>query len=202
MHIPPITLTGRVVRLEPLAESHIPDLTIAAADESIWRYMRYGNITTEQQMRGWVQSMLAEQARGTDLPFAVVHIESGRAIGATRYLNISPQNLALEIGGTWYAVPYQRSAVNTECKYLLLEHAFERLGCIRVQFKTDPRNQRSQRALERIGAVKEGLLRKHMVLPDGFIRDSIFYSIIDTEWPTVKTDLEVKLGYHPPAYES
>jgi RimJ/RimL family protein N-acetyltransferase len=202
MNIHPITLTGRVARLEPLSESHIPDLTIAAGDESIWRFMVYGNITTEEKMRGWVQFLLAEGARGTDLSFAVLHIESGRAIGVTRYLNINSPDRALEIGGTWYAVAYQRTAINTECKYLLLEHAFERLGCVRVQFKTDARNQTSQRAIERIGAVKEGVLRKHVVLPDGFIRDSIFYSIIDSEWPTVKAGLEARLGFTPPAYKA
>lgn len=198
MNVQPITLTGRFVRLEPLTENHVPDLTVAAGDESIWRYMVYGTVTNQEQMRAWVQSMLEEQARGTDLPFAVIHLESGHAIGATRYLNIAPPNLAIEIGGTWYAVAHQRTAVNTECKYLLLRHAFEELGCVRVQLKTDTRNLRSQHAIERLGAVKEGVLRKHMILPDGFIRDSIFYSILDTEWPTVKANLVAKLGYHPP----
>jgi len=197
MNIQPVTLTGRVVRLEPLSESHIPDLTVAASDESIWRYMRYGTVTNQEQMLGWVQAVLAEQARGTDLPFAVIHLESNRAVGATRYPNIDPPNLALEIGGTWYAVAYQRTAVNTECKYLLLQYAFEELACMRVQLKTDARNLRSQRAIERLGAVKEGVLRKHMLLPDGFIRDSVFYSILDTEWPTVKANLAARLGYHP-----
>ena len=198
MNIQPVTLNGRIVRLEPLSESHIPDLTIAASDESIWRYMRYGTVTNQEQMRAWVHYLFDESARGTDLPFTVIHLESNRAIGATRYLNIDPPNLTLEIGGTWYAVAYQGTDVNTECKYLLLRHAFETLGCMRVQFKTDSRNLRSQRAIERLGAVKEGLLRKHMLLPDGFIRDSVFYSILDTEWPTVKSKLAVRLGYPPP----
>lgn len=198
MNVQPITLTGHVVRLEPLTENHVPDLTVAAGDESIWRHMIYGTVTNQEQMRAWVQSMLAKQVRGSDLPFAVVHLESGRAVGATRYLNIDPPNLAIEIGGTWYAIAYQRTAVNTECKYLLLRHAFEDMGYVRVQLKTDARNLRSQRAIERLGAVKEGILRKHMILPDGFIRDSVFYSILDTEWPAVKADLAAKLGYHPP----
>jgi len=141
-------------------------------------------------MRSWVLDLLDRQTKGTDLPFTVIHLDSGRAIGATRYLNIRPQDRALEIGGTWYAVEFQRTAVNTECKYLLLKHAFEGLKCIRVQFKTDLRNERSQRALERIGAVKEGILRSHMITPDGYIRDSVFYSILASEWPLVRARLE------------
>ena len=193
MKIQTIILTGKVVRLEPLSESHVPDLTISGQDESIWQYMLYNTIHTEQQMRSWVLDLLDRQTKGTDLPFTVIHLDSGRAIGATRYLNIRPQDRALEIGGTWYAVEFQRTAVNTECKYLLLKHAFEGLKCIRVQFKTDLRNERSQRALERIGAVKEGILRSHIITPDGFIRDSVFYSVLGSEWPVVKARLEEKL---------
>jgi RimJ/RimL family protein N-acetyltransferase len=183
-----------VVRLEPLTEAHVPDLAIAGQDESIWRYMRYGNVCTEELMRAWVLELLELQAVGTDLPFAVIHLESGRAIGSTRYLEIHREDRGLEIGGTWYAVAHQRTVVNTECKYLLLRHAFETLGCIRVQFKTDLRNERSQRAIERIGAVREGLLRNHMILPNGIVRHSVYYSIIDSEWPQVKAILEQMLG--------
>ena len=193
MEVQPIILGGKVVRLEPLSESHVPDLTISGQDESIWQYMLYNTIRTEQQMHSWVLDLLDRQTKGTDLPFAVIHLESGKVIGATRYLNIRPQDQALEIGGTWYSVEFQRTAVNTECKYLLLKHAFEGLKCIRVQFKTDLRNERSQRALERIGAVKEGILRSHMITPDGYIRDSVFYSILASEWPVVKARLEEKL---------
>ena len=195
MDIHPIALMGRVVRLEPLSEAHVPDLTIAGADESIWRYMVYGGVGGKAQMREWVREILSRQARGTDLPFAVIHLGSGRAIGSTRYLDIQPQHRGLEIGGTWYGVAYQRSAVNTECKYLLLRHAFEVLGCLRVQLKTDLRNERSQRAIERIGAVREGVLRNHMLLPDGHVRSSVYYSLLNLEWPAVKATLEEKLGY-------
>ena len=195
MEIHPITLMGRVVRLEPLSEAHVPDLTMAGADESIWRYMVYGGVGGQAQMREWVREILSRQARGTDLPFAVIHLGSGRAIGSTRYLDIQPQHRGLEIGGTWYGVAYQRSAVNTECKYLLLQHAFEVLGCLRVQLKTDLRNERSQRAIERIGAVREGVLRNHMLLPDGHVRSSVYYSLLNLEWPAVKAKLEEKLGY-------
>jgi RimJ/RimL family protein N-acetyltransferase len=192
--IPPLTLNGRVVRLEPLNEAHVPDLFRAGNDESIWLYMRYGQMQSEEDMRAWVRMILDAQARGTDLPFAVIHLATGRAIGCTRYLEIEPQNRSLEIGGTWYGVAYQRTAVNTECKYLLLKYAFEELGCIRVQFKTDQRNERSQRALERIGAMREGILRDHVILPDGFVRSSVYYSILAREWPDVKIKLIEKLG--------
>ncbi len=193
MNIQPITLTGRVVRLEPLSEAHIPDLTIAAQDENIWRFMLYGNIQTQAQMRAWVQDILGRQARGTDLPFAVIYLESDQAIGATRYLDIRQSDRGLEIGGTWYAPAFQHTSVNTECKFMLLKHAFEDLGCVRVQFKTDLRNERSQRAIERLGAVKEGILRNHIITPEGYLRSSVYYSILDSEWPVVKVRLEEKL---------
>lgn len=186
----PISLSGRVVRLEPLSEVHVPDLAIAGQDENIWRYMLYGNIQTEEHMRAWVLDMLARQACGADLPFAVIHLASQTAIGATRYLEIRPAHRGLEIGGTWYSPSFQRTAVNTECKYLLLRHAFETLGCLRVQLKTDLRNLRSQRAIERLGAVREGVFRKHMLTPQGTVRDTVFYSILDDEWPAVKQRLE------------
>lgn len=187
----PVTLIGHTIRLEPLTEAHIPDLAIAGKDEEIWHYMLYGPVINEKSMQLWVKDMLQRKARGTDLPFAVIHLGSGRAIGATRYMEIRPEHRGLEIGGTWYALAHQRTAVNTESKYLLLQHAFETLSCIRVQFKTDLRNERSQRALERIGAVWEGVLRNHMILGDGVYRHSVYYSILIEEWPSVKGKLEV-----------
>jgi RimJ/RimL family protein N-acetyltransferase len=190
MDIHPVTLTGEIVRLEPLARAHIPALWAAGCDPAIWRYMVYGTINSVQDMENWVEMLLARQADGTDLPFAVYHCQAGTIIGATRYLDIHPEHRGLEIGGTWYTPDFQRTAVNTECKYLLLKHAFEALGCVRVQFKTDSRNERSQKALERIGAVKEGILRNHIITPEGYVRDSVFYSIIDREWPVVKSHLE------------
>ena len=141
-------------------------------------------------MRNWVLDIRGRAEKGTDLPFAVIHLASGRVAGATRYLNIMPNDRGLEIGGTWYGTDFQRTPVNTECKYLLLTHAFETLKCIRVQLKTDKRNERSQRAIERLGAKKEGILRNHMILPDGRYRDSVFYSILDTEWADVKSNLK------------
>jgi RimJ/RimL family protein N-acetyltransferase len=190
MNIQPIMLDGRFVRLEPLTESHVRDLTAAGQDEAIWRYMPYGLIRTEEQMAAFVRNALAGQAQGTDLPFAVIHKDSGRAVGCTRYLAIERQHRGLEIGGTWYAAAHQRTGVNTECKFLLLRHAFETLGCLRVQLKTDLRNERSQRAIQRIGAVHEGILRKAVILPDGYVRSTVVYSILDEEWPEVKGLLE------------
>jgi RimJ/RimL family protein N-acetyltransferase len=193
MNITPITLIGRYVRLEPLAEAHVSDLSLVGLEPSLWRNMLYGEIDSEARMLGFVQDLLRRQAVGTDLPFAVIDLASGRAIGCTRFMDIQTRNRGAEIGGTWYGLAYQRTAANTECKYLLLRHAFETWGCIRVQLKTDRRNERSQRAIERIGAVREGILRNHMIRPDGTIRDSVYYSIIDREWPAVKARLEAML---------
>jgi RimJ/RimL family protein N-acetyltransferase len=194
MDIKPVTLTGRHVRLEPLAYSHVPDLTTAGTDPGIWQYIPYPPVHAEADMRAWVDDLLSRQAKGTDLPFAVVHQATGRAIGATRYLDIQRANRAVEIGGTWYAPEHQRTAANTEAKLLLLSYAFETLGCIRVQLKTDERNLRSQRAIERIGAVREGTLRHSVIMPDGFRRSSVEYSVLEAEWPMVKGKLETKLG--------
>jgi RimJ/RimL family protein N-acetyltransferase len=192
--VTPVILTGRHVRLEPMTEAHIPGLAEIGVGQAFWDFMLYGNMDTEEDMANWVRDILSRAEKGTDLPFVAIHLASGRVAGATRYLNIMPNDKGLEVGGTWYGTEFQRTAVNTECKYLLLKHAFEALGCIRAQLKTDLRNERSQRAIERIGAVKEGVLRNHMILPDGRIRHSVFYSILDTEWEEVKKRLEEMIG--------
>src|SRR5215213_9504814 len=194
MEVKPAVLTGNYVRLEPLTIAHAPALAEIGIGQTFWDFMLYGNINTVEDMHNWVLDILTRAEKGTDLPFVAIHLDSGRVAGATRYLNIMPQDRGLEIGGTWYGTEFQRTIVNTECKYLLLQHAFETLGCIRVQLKTDSRNERSQKAIERIGAMKEGVLRNHMILPDGRIRHSVFYSILDTEWPEVKNRLEAMLN--------
>ncbi len=186
----PITLEGRTVRLEPLSEAHAPGLAEVGLDPDIWRYMLYGDINTPEKLRGFVRDLLDRQARGTDLPFAVIHRETSKPVGCTRYMSIDMRNRGVEIGGTWYGAAYRRTGVNTECKYLLLRHAFEVWECIRVQLKTDLNNVRSQAAIERIGAVREGVLRNHMIRPDGTIRHSVMYSITDAEWRQVKPRLE------------
>jgi RimJ/RimL family protein N-acetyltransferase len=189
----PVTLAGNVVRLEPLSEAHVPGLTAVGSDDRIWRLMLYGKICNEADMRAWVLDMLSRQVAGTDLPFAVVHLASGRLAGATRFMEMRPEHKGLEIGGTWYGLEFQHTAVNTECKYLLLKYAFETLGCVRVQLKADARNERSIRAIERIGAVREGILRNHYILQDGKLRDSAYFSILDREWPGAKLRLEEML---------
>jgi RimJ/RimL family protein N-acetyltransferase len=194
LEVKPVTLQGKHVRLEPMTEAHILGLTEIGAGQTFWDFMVYGNINTEDDMRSWVMDLISRAEKGTDRPFVAIHLPSGHVAGATRYLNIMSKDRGLEIGGTWYGIEYQRSPVNTECKYLLLKHAFETLGCIRVQLKTDSRNERSQKAIERIGAKREGILRNHMILPDGRYRDSVFYSILDTEWGDVKKHLEEMLA--------
>jgi RimJ/RimL family protein N-acetyltransferase len=193
MEVKPVVLTGNHVRLEPLTEEHIPALAEIGIGQPFWHFMLYGDMNSVEDMQNWVRDILSRAEKGTDLPFVAIHLASGRVAGATRYLNIVPPDRGLEIGGTWYGPEFQRTVVNTECKYLLLRHAFETLGCIRVQLKTDLRNERSQRAIERIGAVREGVLRNHMILPDGYYRYSVLYSILDTEWPEVKKKLEEML---------
>jgi RimJ/RimL family protein N-acetyltransferase len=193
MEIKPVVLTGKHVRLEPMTLQHVESLATIGIGHAFWDFMVYGKMESVDDMRGWVMEVLARADKGTDLPFVAIHLASGRVAGATRYLNITPNDRGLEVGGTWYGIEFQRTAVNTECKYLLFKHAFETLGCIRVQLKTDSRNERSQKAIERIGAVKEGVLRNHMILPDGYFRDSVFYSVLDTEWEGVKKRLEEML---------
>jgi RimJ/RimL family protein N-acetyltransferase len=194
MEVKPVVLTGKYVRLEPMTEEYTSALAEIGVGQPFWHFMLYGDMNSHDDMRNWVLDILSRGEKGTDLPFVAVHLASGRVAGATRYLNIVPKDRGLEIGGTWYGPEFQRTPVNTECKYLLLGHAFETLGCIRVQLKTDLRNERSQKAIERIGAVKEGVLRNHMILPDGHYRHSVFYSILDTEWPGVKKRLEELLN--------
>lgn len=188
-----VTLTGKYVRLEPMTEAHVEDLARIGVGQPFWDFMLYGRMESVDDMRDWVKDILARAEKGTDLPFVAIHLASGNIAGATRYLNMAPKDRGLEVGGTWYGPAYQRTAVNTECKYLLFTYAFETLNCIRVQLKTDLRNTRSQAAIERIGAKREGVLRNHMILPDGRFRDSVFYSILDTEWPEVKSNLEKML---------
>ena len=190
MDVKPVIFEGKHVRLEPMTEAHIPGLAEIGLGQDFWQFMLYGDMNTEEDMANWVRDILGRAEKGTDLPFVAIHLASGRVAGATRYLNIVPKDRGLEVGGTWYGLEFQRTALNTECKYLLIRHAFESLGSIRVQLKTDLLNVRSQKAIERIGAKKEGVLRNHMILPDGRVRDSVFYSILNTEWPEVKRRLE------------
>ena len=185
-----VTLQGKYVRLEPISEAHIDGLAEIGIGHEFWKFMLYGAMNTKDDFRFFVTDLLEREKAGTDLPFVAIHLPSGRIAGCTRYLNIMPKDKGLEVGGTWYGLDFQRTPVNTECKYLLFSHAFETLKCIRLQLKTDSLNTRSQAAIERIGAKKEGVLRNHMITPEGRIRHSVFYSVIDTEWEDVKKRLE------------
>ena len=186
----PVTLEGMHVRLEPLAHCHAEDLFEAGRDEGIWQYMPRPALKSILDTQTWIDEALEVATSGSQIPYAIIERASNRAVGSTRYLDIRRDDRGLEIGWTWVGTQFQRTAVNTECKYLLLTHAFEDQGAVRVQLKTDLRNEPSQRAIERLGAVREGVLRRHMVLWDGFVRDSVYYSIIDSEWPEVKQRLE------------
>ena len=194
MHVEPGTLEGQRVRLEPLQQSHATALYSICQDPAIWRYMSYKQPTALGEMEAWIALALDAQECGTEVPFAIRDRGTGQVLGSTRYLNIMPKDRGLEIGWTWLTGAARRTYVNTECKYLLLHHAFETLGAIRVQLKTDSRNVTSQRAIERIGAVKEGILRNHVIMPDGYYRHSVYYSIIEGEWAEVKAGLEAKLS--------
>ncbi|MER6914199.1 GNAT family protein [Streptomyces sp. NPDC000594] len=186
----PVTLTGRHIRLEPLTLSHLPDLFAAGGgDEEVWRWLGTPVPRTEEELAAVVREVLADP--GT-VAFAVVSLESGRAIGWTTYLDIAPGDERLEIGWTWYGRAHWRTAVNTEAKLLLLGHAFDDLGMGRVQLKTDHLNERSQAAIARLGARREGVLRRHRQRPDGTWRDTVYFSVLAAEWPTVREGLRAR----------
>jgi N-acetyltransferase len=199
--LPPLTLEGRYVDLVPLEMSHAQGLAEAGADPDIWRFMTVGPRLTLDSMRDLITLLLQRQADRTDLDFTVIDRTDRHPIGMTRYLEIDRGHRRAEIGGTWYAPRFRRTPVNTECKRLLLTHAFDEEGVQRVQFKTDLRNLRSQRAIERLGAQREGVLRDHMLLPDGYVRSSVVYSILRSEWPTVRARLDglLERPWVPPA---
>jgi N-acetyltransferase len=192
MAVFPVTLEGMHVRLEPLAKAHLKGLAEIGLDEELWRWIPTPVRTTEE-MAAYIATALKEQEQGVSLPFAIVEKALGRAIGSTRYGNIDRTHHRVEIGWTWVAREWQRTAMNTETKYLLLRHAFETLGCMRVELKTDSLNERSRAAILRIGAREEGIFRNHMITASGRIRHTVYFSIIDSEWPAVKARLEAKL---------
>jgi len=193
MIVQPITLEGRYVRLEPLSLEHHAQLCEVGLDEDIWRWTPH-QVTTPEEMRAYIEKALKHQTEGSELPFATIEKVSGRVVGSTRYMSIDTANYRVEIGGTWIGLKWQRTPVNTEAKYLMLRHAFETLDCIRVELKTDSLNARSRNAILRIGAKEEGTLRNHMITASGRLRHSVYYSIVDSEWPEVKANLEEKLA--------
>lgn len=194
MEIEPVTLEGEFVRLEPLSlEKHFADLCAVGLDAEIWRWSPK-QIKTEADLQNYIETALDEQRRGVSLPFATVLKETGKAIGSTRFGNIDAANKRVEIGWTWIGLEFQRTFVNTEAKFLMLRHAFETWNCNRVELKTDALNERSRRAILRIGAKEEGIFRKHAVTDSGRLRDTVYFSILDDEWALeVKENLQNKL---------
>jgi RimJ/RimL family protein N-acetyltransferase len=193
MVVTPVAIEGRHVRLEPLAKAHLEGLARVGLDEELWRWIP-APVRTVEELAGYIDTALEEQKRGVSLPFALMERATGRAIGSTRYGNIDRTHHRVEIGWTWVAREWQRSAVNTEAKYLLLRHAFETLRCIRVELKTDSLNEKSRAAILRIGAKEEGIFRNHMITASGRIRHTVYFSIVDSEWPAVKARLESLLN--------
>ncbi len=193
MDIHPVTLEGRTVRLEPLSLAHHAGLCEIGLDEELWQWIP-DPVATPDQMRAYIETALTEQAAGTALPFATIERATGRVIGSTRFGNIVRAHRRAEIGWTWLARPWQRTAANTEAKYLMLRHAFETWGAIRVELKTDSLNARSRAAILRIGAKEEGTFRSHMITSTGRVRHTVYFSIVDSEWPAVKSRLEQMLA--------
>lgn len=189
----PVTLEGRHVRLEPLRREHLAGLAEVGLDPELWRWIPTA-VRTSEEMAAYIETALQERERGMSLPFALVQRTTGQTIGSTRYGNIERTHHRVEIGWTWVARGWQRTAANTEAKYLLLRHAFESLGCVRVELKTDSLNERSRAAILRIGAKEEGIFRNHMITASGRIRHTVYFSIIDSEWPRVKENLEAKVN--------
>ncbi|HEX2183321.1 MAG TPA: GNAT family protein [Rubrobacteraceae bacterium] len=186
-------LEGSLVVLEPLEPRHEEGLFEAAREPGIWRYLPVDASGSRAAFRSWFEATLAASEEGSEAAFATLDAGSGEPIGSTRYLALRPAHRGLEIGWTWLAPSYWGTGANVEAKLLMLEHAFAVLGCARVEFKTDARNERSRAALEALPARFEGIFRKHMILPTGRYRDSAYYSIVDDEWPEVRENLERRL---------
>jgi N-acetyltransferase len=197
VNVEPVTLEGDTVRLEPVTLDHVDGLWHAGRFPEVWA-MRPNPVFSREEMEAQVVAALAAADAGILFMFATVDTASGRPIGTTSFLNLDAPHRRLEIGATWITPGWQRSPANTEAKYLQLRHCFETLGCVRVEFKTDARNTRSRAALARLGAVEEGTMRRHMILPDGHVRDSVYFSIVDHDWPHVRAALEARMASYPP----
>ena len=193
MNPQPVTLNGPFVRLEPLTLQHVPALARVGLDPELWRWVPTA-VTSTDEMLAYVASALDDQARGLALPFTIVDATSAEVIGCTRFGKIDVKNRRLEIGWTWLARSHQRTAANTSAKRLLLGHAFDELGAIRVELKTDALNDKSRAAIGRLGAVQEGIVRKHSITASGRVRDAVYFSIIDSEWPAVRRTLDARLA--------
>ncbi len=192
MDLSPVVLEGQRVRLVPLEAGHFDALCAVGLDPDLWRWTA-GHVDSPEAMRAYIDKALRLRAAGEALPFAVVEKASGTVVGCTRYGAIAPEHRRLEIGWTWYGARWQGAGLNPEAKYLLLRHAFDVLGCIRVELKTDVLNARSRRAILGIGATEEGVLRRHIVTSTGRVRDTVLFSIVDHDWPDVRRRLEARL---------
>ncbi|KIY22654.1 GNAT family N-acetyltransferase [Mesobacillus subterraneus] len=188
-----VTLEGKTVKLVSMDSSQLDGLWEAGQNQSIWEFTS-AKVTNKGEMKKVVESAIAEKEKGTQIPFVVLDKKTGKIVGSSRFLDISELHNTLEIGWTWYSPEYWRTSVNTETKLLMLQHAFENRGVNRVQFCTDSRNVRSQTAIARLGAQREGVLRKHRIIADGYIRDTVVYSILKEEWPVIKSNLYEKLN--------
>ena len=188
----PVTLKGRHAILVPLSQEHHDDLVEAVNDGALWN-LWYTFIPKPENMKAEIAHRLALQEKGTMLPFAILDT-GGKAVGMTTFMDADAANRRVEIGSTWYRMAVQRTAMNTECKLMLLTHAFERMGCIAVEFRTHFLNRQSRNGIERLGAKLDGILRSHRIMPDGTLRDTVVYSIVASEWPTVKTHLSWQLA--------
>ena len=192
MHVAPLTLRGIAVRLEPLTLDHVAALSRVGLEPELWRWIPT-QVTNPDEMRAYVAEALEERDRGVSQPFAIVDQATDQVIGSTRYANIAPLHHRLEIGWTWITPKFQRTAANTEAKLLLLSHAFEALQANRVELKTDALNVQSRNAILRLGAVQEGIFRRHVITASGRVRDTVYFSIVDTEWPAIKARLLSRL---------
>ena len=193
MFIEPVVLAGKYVRLEPMRVDHLPALSKVGLDEEIWRWTA-SMVKDVADIERYVRTALADQNLGTALPFVTIETATSTVVGSTRFGNIDAFNRKAEIGWTWINPKWQRTAINTEAKLLMLTHAFETWKCIRVELKTDANNHQSRAAIARIGGVEEGTLRNHMIVESGRYRDSVYFSIIESEWASVKEALTSKLA--------
>lgn len=191
--IEPTTLQGRHARLEPLAAEHVEDLRVAVADGELWK-LWYTSVPQPAAVDAWVAAALKQREELGALSFVIRRADDGKIVGATRYFNVATEHRRLEIGHTFYSASVQRTAINTESKLLLLTHAFEKLACIGVELRTHHMNQTSRRAIERLGAKLDGVLRSHQVMPDGSLRDTCVYSIVAPDWPAVRNNLSFRLA--------
>jgi RimJ/RimL family protein N-acetyltransferase len=184
-----VILQGYSVRLVPVDESHLDQLSLWSAEEDLWRYMTFAHLASREELQAWLPTAMDANERGTEMNFAIIDEASQSAIGTTSFYRVVPEHKRLELGKTWLGAPYRRTHINTAAKYLLLNHAFETLLANRVELNTDARNLRSQRAMERLGAVRDGVLRSHTIMRDGFVRDTMNYSFTISDWPATKIRL-------------